>query len=276
MPSVLQGLASSVAAALKPQAFTPRDPSVVGERYRRAWHIGVQPRLDIYVPHTPAPPEGRPSALVVHGGAFLVGSRRMTSVRYVASALVEAGMAVACVDYRLLFRGGPLSTQRADVAAAREHWRNQAARLHLDPTRVSVVGMSAGGALALLDAAAADPAYHRVVSVYGVYELAPLTGPGSRLWKAALTRSLDEAAWASASPLAVVDRVVAPLMMIHGTEDALVPYAQAERFLAAREQAGLDTLLHTYEGLPHGWLQDASRPETAQVVEQITAFLLAE
>src|SRR5262245_58231760 len=58
---------------------------------------GTPPRADVSMPQRP-----RGAVIIVHGGGFVIGSRRMLSVRWCARALVEAGLAAVAVDYRLL------------------------------------------------------------------------------------------------------------------------------------------------------------------------------
>ncbi|MEN0064671.1 MAG: alpha/beta hydrolase [Myxococcota bacterium] len=272
MSGLLSGLQHSVRVALRPSGFRPRPPDISRVRYRKRF-FGVAPLIDVYLPKGPVPAEGAPSVLLLHGGAFLVGSRRQRSVRFAASYLAQRGIAVAAADYRLLFRGGPLAAQLEDVAVLRRFWLSQAKTWHLDPSRLGIVGFSAGGALALLDAAQPEAHYQRVVSVYGVYEFASLAGPGTRLWRTALLGSWRPRAWAEASPAAVATAIDAPVLLLHGTEDALVPYVQAQRLAAAREAAGCSTTLRTFEGMRHGWMQDPSDPASASAMDDIGAFL---
>ena len=65
----------------------------------------------------------------------------------------------------------------------------------------------------------------------------------------------------------------APLLVMHGTADRLVPVAQAERLYARRNARGLPTDLELVERMPHGWLNDAALPETEQAIERVISFL---
>ena len=66
-----------------------------------------------------------------------------------AVALVQDGYAVASIDYRLT-RTAPFPAQIEDCKAAVRWLRANAAKYNLDPDRVGVWGMSAGGHLAAL------------------------------------------------------------------------------------------------------------------------------
>jgi len=266
---MIAGMHNAIQRTVRAPRFASRPPDHAGLPYRERRRSAL---VDVYLPGEPGPPSGHPSALVLHGGAFLSGSRRDPAPRSVAARLAAAGIAVGSADYPLLFRGGSLEAQRDDVATLRRFWRERSGDWGLDPERCSIVGLSAGGTLALLDAARAD--YHRVVTVYGLYDLAAVNGPGTRLWRTLLTKSASSGAWAEASPMAVAGDVEAPLLMVHGTEDDLVRYEQAERLRDARARAMRETRLLTLDGERHGWMQDPSQPASRSTIDAIVAFLL--
>jgi dipeptidyl aminopeptidase/acylaminoacyl peptidase len=43
-----------------------------------------------------------------------------------------------------------------------------------------------------------------------------------------------------------------PILILHGTHDALVPYAQSTEFVAALKEKGVEALLQTLPGSGHG------------------------
>lgn len=263
----LRGLAHALWIAAKPATFEARPPVATGLRYG-ARRRGVAPLCDVYAPDGEGP---HPSVILVHGGGFAVGSRAMKPVRLVATRLVEAGQVVCSIDHRLLFRGGGLREQLADVDAATHFWRARCAEHGADPARIAMVGLSAGAALVLLHAGRSRAPYRRLVSVFAPLELDRM-GPGTGLWLRLVTGSADPADWHAQSPARVADHP-APLLLVHGTADQLVPYGQAERLLRWRRARGLPTELATFDGMPHGWLNDAELPETSAAIERIVTFL---
>ncbi len=233
---------------------------------------GAPPLCDVWLPDGPGP---HPSVVVVHGGGFVIGTRDMKPVRLIATRLAEAGFAVASLDYRLILRGGGLDEALDDVAAADAWWRGQAGRFALDPDQVSILGLSAGGALALLHAAAAPHgAFARVVGLYGLYDFTWTGGRLASLMRRLLLRTDDRAVWAARSPVAHAD-FPAPLLLVHGTGDAMVPLEHAQRLAAARAALGRPTELFTLEGEEHGFVNDARRPSTSEAMDRIAAFLRA-
>lgn len=98
--------------------------------------------LDLWVPAASGPV---PLVVYVHGGAWQAGDR--TEVRSKRAALLEAGFAVASVDYRLSGEA-QWPAQIQDVKAAVRYLRANAGAYGLDPGRIAAWGSSAGGHLA--------------------------------------------------------------------------------------------------------------------------------
>lgn len=145
-------LQPTVAAA---QPVAPSDPDLVYAT------VGGQPlRLNLYRV-TPAPTQPTPLVLWIHGGGWQSGSRaQMPSF---ALPLLQAGVALATVDYRLTSQAGQFGAEPVtfpaqihDVKGAIRWLRANAAIYHLDPRRFGVWGSSAGGHLAALAATSGD------------------------------------------------------------------------------------------------------------------------
>jgi len=237
--------------------------------YRVARGRGVAPLADVYMPGTNATGA---SVVLVHGGAFVIGSRRMKPMRFLASRLVAAGIAVCSIDYRLVFRGGRLDEAVDDVLSALAFFRGRAPRLGLDPSRTSLVGLSAGATLSMLAASRAQPdGIHRVVSVFGLYELDHLRGPLATIIPRLVFRTSARDAWYARSPRGAPQPTV-PTLLLHGTADGLVPVEQARRLAVHREELGLPTKLVIIDGAPHGFFNSAS-PACEEGVREIAAFV---
>jgi acetyl esterase/lipase len=222
-------------------------PTVAAVRYRAAARPGIAPLADLYLP---AHARGA-SVVLVHGGAFVVGSRAMKPVRYLATRLSAAGVAVCAIDYRLIFRGGRLDDAVADVADAVAFWRARTPHHALDPDRIALVGLSAGGTLAMLAAAGGAPVA-ALACGFGLYELDELTGGLAAVLPRLLLRTADRATWRGRSPRHAPQPTV-PTLLLHGDADGIVPVDQARRLAAHRDGLGLPTRLVVYPGAPHGF-----------------------
>ena len=99
-------------------------------------------KLDLYLPRDASGPV--PLIVDIHGGAFFMGDKTMDAEEI--AALVDAGYAVASLDYRLSGEARfPAAVQ--DVKAAVRFLRASAARFGVDPGRFGPFGPSAGGYL---------------------------------------------------------------------------------------------------------------------------------
>ena len=111
-------------------------------------------RFDYYAPSTGTGP--RPLVIWLHDGGWLSGNRALPTF---AAPLLNRGIAIAAIDYRLTTEAGQYGSagvnfpaQINDVKGAIRFLRAHATEFNLDPTRFGVWGSSAGGHLAALAA----------------------------------------------------------------------------------------------------------------------------
>ena len=159
--------------------------------------------------------------------------------------------------------------------------RAHAREFGVDPERVCAVGHSSGGQLAGLlgtTEAAADldratrghsSRVDCAVMIAGDADLTvPYEAPAyARLIETLMGGSLEErpGIYAEASPAHHVDEHAAPLLVVTGSADALVPHRQTENLLAAFEAAGRDV---THVRLPHDHISILRAPSTWTHVER--------
>ena len=265
---------------LPPTEPTRRDDGALhysGITYAVAF--GFRPlQLDLWVPAGDAP---APLVVWVHGGGFMFGDRRhlpeTLRTNQLFDALLAAGLAVATVDYRHALEA-PFPAQLHDAKAAVRYLRAHADDLGISTARIGVMGESAGGhiaALVGLTAHRADlegthgvvgpsSAVDAVVDWYGPADLATMprkTLPPEIAAKLPpellvapedqLTRGLEGPALADASPVTHVTPDAPPFLLVHGTTDWLVPYAQSEQLAAALVAAGVPVRLVPVDGAEH-------------------------
>ena len=89
-----------------------------------------------------------PVLLFVHGGGWIIGDKR-TGTGAKDEYYSAKGWAVASVNYRLVPQA-TVEQQAADIASAVAYIRSNAARLHVDPDRIVLMGHSAGAYLVAL------------------------------------------------------------------------------------------------------------------------------
>jgi acetyl esterase/lipase len=184
--------------------------------------------------------------------------------RQVAEWLNSFGVSAFVLQYRLAPRyGHPAPLQ--DARRAIRTLRASAAEWGLDPTRIGILGFSAGGHLAATAGTqfeegrpdAAD-AVERVSSrpdfmilVYPVISLVePFTHRGSS--ESLLGQDADSALLRSMSADQRVTTATPPSFLVHTTEDRGVPPENSLAFFAALRRAGVQAELHVFAKGDHG------------------------
>ena len=104
-------------------------------------------KLDLYIPTTGAGPF--PVVVMIHGGGFMFGDKADGAGLTGVDQLLEAGYAVASINYRLSGEA-TWPAQIHDSKAAVRYLRAVAGDYNLDPARIAAWGASAGGNLAAL------------------------------------------------------------------------------------------------------------------------------
>ena len=140
--------------SLGPLSVQAQVPTLANVEYAR---VNNQPlHLDLYLPDAPA--TARPLMIFVHGGAWNSGNKDV--IQPAMLPLLDAGIALASVDYRLVnaqhagLYGGmsavifPAAVH--DIKAAIRFLRSNADTYQLDPMRFGLWGGSAGSHLAAL------------------------------------------------------------------------------------------------------------------------------
>jgi acetyl esterase/lipase len=109
-------------------------------------------RLDVYLP---SHPQNAPVLLMVHGGGWVFGDKALPStVENKVAHWAPKGFIFVSVNYRMIPAADPLEQAR-DVARALALVQSKAASWGGDPTKIVLMGHSAGGHLVSL--LAADP-----------------------------------------------------------------------------------------------------------------------
>jgi dipeptidyl aminopeptidase/acylaminoacyl peptidase len=144
------------------------------------------------------------------------------------------------------------------------------------PERICLFGSSYGGYAALMGVAREPDLYRCAVGYAGVYdlELTRESGniPQSRSGRAYLAKALgdDPADLRARSPVNHIQKIRAPVLLVHGKEDWQADYKQATEMKKALEQNGKQFEWMALRGEGHGVYDEASR---RQVYERILSFL---
>jgi acetyl esterase/lipase len=231
---------------------------------------GTPLELDVWRTGQPGSGPLRPAVVFLHGGAWIRGQRSASPDwdRW----LNELGYEVFDVEYRL---PPPVRWQAeiGDVKSALGWVAAHAAEYHVDAARISAMGNSAGGNLAMLAAySMGDPqlppstpvptvAICSVINLYGPTDLALLYRDceSPDYVHAALEEYIGGTPaefpdrYRALSPLSHVGAQAPPTLTVLGSRDRLVAGEQADLLEQALAQAGVPHELCLLPGNDHGF-----------------------
>jgi len=215
--------------------------------------------MDVYKPEGNA--NGAGVAYMISGG-WVSSLQMQQAFESMFVPLVNAGYTVFAVRHGSSPRYF-VPEAFGDVALAFQFIGNNAAQYGVDPARIGVSGISAGGHLSLMlglhggcdmqnvTANNASGTCHRpaaVVSYMPPVDLSTMTGPSDNF--PALNFSAEQAP--GVSPINFASPDDPPVLLVHGNADELVPIRNSERMHEALKAAGVKTEFVVIPDAPHG------------------------
>jgi dipeptidyl aminopeptidase/acylaminoacyl peptidase len=230
-------------------------------------------------------PRDLPLVLLVHGGPHAADTDRFD---WWSAFLASRGYAVLQPNYR-----GSTGYGQAWEYAGRREWGGLmqtdvedgvAALIRngmVDASRVCIVGASYGGYAALAGATLTPDRYACAASIAGVSDLLAMLnetvaqggrrGSGIEWWTASIgDRIEDRERINSVSPANLAERVRIPILLMHGTDDTVVPIAQSRLMERRLRAANKDVRFVELGGDDH-WLSDG--PTRMQMLSELETFL---
>ena len=209
----------------------------------------------------------RPTLMWIHGGGWVAGDKASNFSNVVP--YLQFGWNVYSINYRLGANTAPQAID--DVMCAYKSLSERLANIGQDPKDIVVSGASAGGHLALVigllnsqekisHKCKVPQAPRAVINWYGITDIEQIDGyleesrPDrnyARTWagnRAKVARISDRY-----SPIYLLSADAPPIFTIHGTEDSVVPFEQAETFHASLDSP--NELMPVQEGT-HGGFSD--------------------
>lgn len=228
-----------------------------------------------------------PAVIYPHGGPE---SHDTIGFEYTAQALAENGYLVIQPQFR-----GSDGFGRTHALAGRGEWGRKmqddltdavnffANKGYIDPEKVCIVGGSYGGYAALAGGAFTPEVYRCVVSVNGVSNLHKMLGydkynSGSNsssvdYWKDQFGKGdVSYESLIARSPEKHADKFVAPVLLIHGEDDKIVPFDQSDDMYSALKRKKKSVRLVKLEGDNHHLLENETR---LKALEETVKFVNA-
>lgn len=217
------------------------------------------------------PERNLPLIVLVHGGPQ---AHDRPGFDWWSQGLASRGYAVLQVNFRgsdhkgRAFRdagfgewGGKMQTDLSDGV------RHLAAQGVIDPKRVCIMGASYGGYAAMAGPTLDRGVYRCAVSVSGVSDLkAQLAeerddGDAARVryWRRFMGVDKDPTLAERRSPARLAAQADAPILLMHGQDDSVVPFEQSRRMADALKAAGKPHQLITLETEDHWLSREATR-----------------
>lgn len=215
-------------------------------------------KADVYMPKGAGP---FPGVLVVHGGAWKMGTR--AQLAGVAHMLADHGYTAVAISYRLAPKH-KFPAQIEDCKSAVRWMRAEAARWRIDPEHVGGFGYSAGAQLVALlgttspedglegvdDAKELPSTRLQAVAAGGApcdFRPIPADVEGLSFWLGDTPGRAPEQ-YRRASPAAFVTSDDPPMFLFHGDSDQIVPRISAEHMQRTLTAAGVPVELYM---VPH-------------------------
>ena len=237
----------------------------------------------------------KPCILWIPGGGYRGCDKNLMTAEM--AFLADAGFVVASMYYRSSAEGH-MPDQIVDVKTAIRFLRAHAKEYEINPERIGVIGRSAGGHLAALAAMNTDDWHgeewkdesdrvQACIDLFGPVDIPELLRLEERLWAADPEHyrwnSIEESHGGAVmggpygeemlersrlySPPYLISADMAPVMILHGDVDKLVPVEISERFYESILEKGLGEKADLYilRGAGHG-TKDFFQPSVKELM----------
>jgi acetyl esterase/lipase len=219
---------------------------------------GPEQQLDLYIP---TERHGEPLVVFIHGGGFEHGDKAGDSINPNNLQWLWQGYAMASVNYRLL-QHALWPAQIEDCKAAIRWLKAHADDYGYSPSKIAVAGESAGGHLVAMIGTTSGKKLFDVgdnldqtsdvtcaVDLFGPVDITRLPGLAAELLGP--DNKNNQELRRNASPISYVHEGEPPMLIVHGTDDKLVPYEQAELLADAMDKVHAAYHFHTVVGGGH-------------------------
>ena len=243
-------------------------------------------KMDIWYPNHIK--HAYPLVFFAHGGGWISGIRNQPKNVSWCKFLASKGFATASIDYRLAMRNS-MESILTDYADALDFVKNNAEKLKIKKDDIVLMGLSAGGHLALLYASYNTFMNHEAkmkgikgVAVY--YSPSDLKDMFGKEQKSLLARFATMATLKGIpgnkpglyyyySPIEWISERMIPTLVVHGRRDMVVPYTSSINLLSKLKSKNIPCRFLLHEEGGHGFETHLKDFQTIRILEETVRFM---
>ncbi|QDU95747.1 alpha/beta hydrolase [Lignipirellula cremea] len=237
-------------------------------------------KLDLYLPPAAGKDLRYPGVVIIHGGGWTSGDKGAAREQNIGTTLAQAGYVCASINYLLSDQEDKIFPVRLaavwpqnlyDCKTAVRFLRANADKYQIDVDHIGAIGGSAGGHLTGMLGLTGPEDKLDPAGPYGefscrVQAIVPMYGPSDMVLFAKGRKFYDklppeqQALCVASSPVTYISDDDPPVLILHGTADALVPVEQSQVLHDALIRAGHASQIEIVPKAPHSFhLQPAQK-----------------
>ncbi|MBL5981124.1 peptidase S15 [Petrotoga sp. 9T1HF07.CasAA.8.2] len=243
-------------------------------------------KLDVYYPSKEK--SKFPVVFFAHGGGWITGSRKLSSVTAWAKFLASRGFAVVAIDYRYSYLN-KYEELIEDYHDALNYIKDHSEELSLDKENIVLMGTSAGGTLSLYYAAY-NSYYNHFEKMKGIKGVVAWYAPSDLLdlWSNQVDSLFAQFAVTTTmkgtpktkfeeyklySPINYISERMVPTLLVHGEKDATVPVTTSIKLNQKIKECGVPSTLLIHPKGKHSFELELKDVLTQKFVEKTVSFI---
>ncbi len=280
------------AAIYAKKLLTASVPMEINENIRTETHIYKNTKsrnlkIDIYFPNNNF--TSNPTVYFCHGGGWISGFRDQPNNVSWCKFLASRGFLVTSIDYRYGYTNSMFDLS-SDYFDGLQYIKDNARKFKIDPENIILMGLSAGGHLALLYSTFLSSNNHldyldgirAVVAYYPPTNLKDIVDSDeskSFLVKFATSRTLKDApsefddVHSYYSPSSWVSPRMIPCLIAHGKNDTIVPFSSSLEFTKLLEVNKIDYEFLVHKSANHSFDTELKDYKTVDILEKTVRFM---
>ncbi len=275
------------------KTLTSKVPIETNRNFHKVTHIYKKTKnkdlkMDIWYPLNK---NKKPFPLVYfsHGGGWISGFRNQPNNISWCKYLASKGFAVASIDYRYGYKN-TMTDILSDYSDGISYVKSKSKELYIDQDNIVLMGLSAGGHLALLYATyntfnKANKDYMKgiksVVAYYSPTDLKDILDEDNKslFAKFAIRRTMKgkpteiSKIYEYYSPINYVSEFMIPTLMVHGAKDNTVPFSSSVKFVNKLNLFNVDNSFLVHKKAEHSFDTNLNDYTTINILNKTVRFI---